>query len=253
MTRSRAFTLVELLVALVVLTTLLAGLAIPLSAQVQMRRLEETRRTLDDAREALLGFAVTAGRLPCPAGAASRGEEQFAPGGDAANGRCASFHDGYLPGATLGLASLDEEGFVRDAWGTPAHRIRYAVFGQAAVEGVEHVLTRAGGMRLAGLAGLGAAPHFLFICASGSGTGAASCGPAANQLTRRAAFVLLSPGPNGSTTTAPGSDEARNIDGDAVFVWRTPSAGPVNAYDDLLTWVPVPVLAGRMVAAGRLP
>ena len=40
-----------------------------------------------------------------------------------------TFHGGYLPGAALGLSSLDAEGFTRDAWGTPANRIRYAVHG----------------------------------------------------------------------------------------------------------------------------
>ncbi|QJR16399.1 type II secretion system protein [Usitatibacter palustris] len=248
MKHSAAFTLIELLVALVVITMLVAGLALPISAQVQLRRQDETRRTLEEAREALLGFAAGAARLPCPATATSHGEEAFAPGGDASNGRCATFHDGWLPAAALGLTPLDEAAFLRDAWGT---RIRYAVFGDRPIEGVEHALTRARGLQAATLPGLGAAPHYLIICASGQGLDAASCGAAANQLTRRAAFVVFSTGPNGGGI--PGPDETHNLDGDGVFVSHTASQDPVNPFDDLVTWLPVPMLINRMIAAGHLP
>lgn len=252
--RERAFTLVELGAALLIVALLLAALAVPFAAQLQMRRHEDTRRLLDEAREALLGFAAANARLPCPASAASRGEESFAPGGDAANGHCSNFHDGFLPAAALGLAPLDDEGYLRDAWMTRANRLRYAVFGAGAtVNGVANALTRANGLQAATLAGLGAAPHFLFICASGAGLTPTSCGPAANQLTRRAALVVLSPGPDASAAPLPGSDAARNLDGDGVFVWHEPRDAPGNAFDDVLTWVPVNVLAARMVAAGRLP
>ena len=117
---------------LVVVTILLSGLALPLAAQLQMRRQEDARRQLDEAKEAILGFAVAHARLPCPAAAGSNGLESFAPGGDAGNGNCASFYDGFLPGATLGLAPLDAEGFVRDPWATPRNRLRYAVYGGGA-------------------------------------------------------------------------------------------------------------------------
>jgi type II secretory pathway pseudopilin PulG len=222
--RHSAFMLIELMVAMLVLAILLAGLSIPLSTQVQLRRSAETRRVLEEAREALLGFAAAHARLPCPADSASRGLEGFAPGGDPANGQCASFQDGYLPAASLGLTALDEEGFLRDAWSTQANRIRYSVFGAEPVNGVAHALTRDGGMQAATVAGLGAAPHYLLICASGSGVPAASCGPAANQLTRRAVLVVHSIGPDAE-----------------------------NPSDDIVTWVPLPVLVSRMIAAGRLP
>ena len=251
--RARAFTLVEVMMVLLILAVLAAGITIPLSAQLQMRRAEETRRLLDEARDALLGFAATHGRLPCPATAASRGHEAFAPAGDAANGACETFHGGYLPAAALGLAPLDADGFARDAWGGSANRIRYAVFGGAAVNGVMNPLTRADGMRAATLSGLGAAPHYLYICARGATVTAGGCGPATNQLTRRAAFVLLSHGLNAAQPPAPGSDEARNADGDAVFVAHEASDAPGHEYDDVLHWVAIHLVVNRMVAAHRLP
>jgi len=252
--RLRGFTFLEILVALIVVALLASGLAIPLAAQVQQRRVEETRRQLDEAKEALLGFAAAHGRLPCPASATSRGEESFATGGSAGNGACSNFHDGYLPAATLGLAPLDSDGFLRDPWGSTRNRVRYAVFGAGlSVNGITDPLTRVNGMQAATLPGLGAASHYLYICASASGATASGCGAAANQLTRRAAFVLLSLGPNAVDDPPPASDEARNLDGDAVFVSRDAASGSGNAYDDILYWVPVHLVASRLLAAGRLP
>lgn len=247
------YTLIELMVAMLIIAVLAAGITIPLSAQLQMRRAEETRRTLDEARDALLGFMAAHGRLPCPATNASRGEESFAPGGNADNGACETFHAGFLPGAALGLSSLDAEGFTRDAWGTAANRIRYAVHGGVTLGGVGNPLTRANGMQTATLGGLAAAPHYLFICSDGALVQANGCGPAANQLTRRAAFVLLSPGLNAGEPPPPGSDEARNLDGDGVFVSHEASNVPGREFDDVLHWVTINLLVNRMVAAGRLP
>jgi prepilin-type N-terminal cleavage/methylation domain-containing protein len=250
----RGFTLLEIMLAILILTILVSGMAVPLSTQVAMRRHEETRRILDEAREALLGFAAANGRLPCPATATSRGEESFAPAGNAANGNCASFHDGFLPAAAIGLWPLDAEGFARDGWGTQANRVRYAVHGAGqAIGGVVNALTRSNGMRQATLDELGSASGFLVICGTGASVTATSCGPAVNQLTRRAAFVLLSLGANAADSPRQGSDESRNLDGDGVFVSHEVTTASGNEFDDYLTWVPVNVLAGRMIAAGRLP
>ena len=249
-----AFTLLELMLVMLILSILVTSMAMPLATQVALRRHEETRRTLDEAREALLGFAAANGRLPCPASASSRGEESFAPGSDASDGNCAHFHDGYLPAAALGLSPLDPEGYVRDGWDAPANRVRYAVFGVGrALGGVTNPFTRANGMREATLDGLASAPSLLMICRDGSAATPTSCGPAVNQLTRRAVFVLLSLGANAAQSPPAGSDERRNLDGDGVFVSHEPTAANGSEFDDYLTWVPFTLLAGRMIAAGRLP
>ena len=244
-----AFTLIEVLVVMVVITLLLSGLALPMAAQLQMRRADETRRLLADAREALLGFAAAHGRLPCPATLESAGEEAFAAGGDASNGNCATFYGGWLPAAALGLSPLDGQGFMRDAWGTSANRIRYAIYGNASVNAIPNPLTRDSGLRLATLPAVAGASHYILICSTGAQATASSCGPAANQLTRRAAFVLLSPGANaGSTPAAPG-DEARNLAATPVFVHHDPTPD----FDDIVQWVAVSLVVSRLMAAGQLP
>jgi prepilin-type N-terminal cleavage/methylation domain-containing protein len=251
---ARGFTLIEVAVAMLVLAVLLAGIAVPIAAQVQLRRQDETRRLLEDARDAILGFAASNGRLPCPATDDSNGQESFTPSGSAANGDCANFYAGYLPGAALGLAPLDAQGFVRDPWLTPRSRVRYAVFGGGtAINGVANALTRANGMQAATLPGLGNASHFLFICSSGTQATASGCGPAASQLTRRAAFVVFSVGPNGIAEPAAGTDEARNLDGDAVFVHHEALEAPGREFDDQLLWVPIHLVVSRLMTAGRLP
>lgn len=248
----RGFTLLEIMIVITIVAVLLSGLAIPLAAQVHARRVEDTRRLLDEARDALLGFAAAHGRLPCPATAASRGEEAFASGGDAGNGLCATFHGGFLPAASLALAPLDREGFLRDGWQHESNRIRYAVHG-GRIGGVDHALTRANGLQMATLPALAAAPHYLYVCSTGEAVDARGCGPAANQLTRRAAFVLLSAGMNAPLPPPAGGDEARNLDGDGVFVAHEASAEPGREFDDLVHWAAIHAIANRLLLAGRLP
>lgn len=249
-----AFTLLEIMLVMLILAILLSGLAVPLATQVALRRHEETKRIFEEAREALLGFAAAHARLPCPATASSRGVESFAADGDALDGNCSNFHDGFLPAATIGLSTLDPEGFARDGWGSQANRIRYAVFGAGrSVGGVKNPLTRANGMQQATIAALGDASGLLVVCGIGSAVNASGCGPAANQLTRRAAFVLLSLGPSAAQRPTPGIDESRNVDGNGVFVSREASATPGNEFDDYLAWVPLNILVNRMISAGRLP
>jgi len=251
--RARGYALLEVWIVLALITVLLSGLALPLAAQVQLRRQEEARRQLEEARDALMGFAAAHGRLPCPAAEGDNGQESFAPGGDASTGACADFYGAYLPAATLGLAGVDGDGYARDPWGSPRNRVRYAVFGGAPINGVANALTKTDGMQAATLAGLGNASHYLYICSSGHEASSAGCGPATRQLTRRAAFVVFSLGPNAPATPPGGSDEARNLDGDAVFVAHEVSNAPGDAFDDVLLWVPIHLVAHRLIVAGRLP
>lgn len=57
-TKASGFTLIELAIVLVIITILIGGLAVPLSAQIQARRIAETNKILDEAREALIGYAL---------------------------------------------------------------------------------------------------------------------------------------------------------------------------------------------------
>ncbi|MFP5409183.1 MAG: type II secretion system protein [Gammaproteobacteria bacterium] len=59
MKRIRGFSLIELAIVLVIVTLLIGGLAVPLTAQIQARRIAETKKTLEEAREAIIGYAMS--------------------------------------------------------------------------------------------------------------------------------------------------------------------------------------------------
>src|SRR3954469_16972550 len=100
--RTVGFTLVELAVVLAIVALLLSGLMYTLSAQVEQRGYEETRRRLNLARDLLLGYALVNGRLPCPARSTSAGFEAR----DATTGQCTSGGvEDYYGGALSGGAT----------------------------------------------------------------------------------------------------------------------------------------------------
>src|SRR5690606_17123599 len=146
---SRGFTILELALSLAVLAVIAVGVLVPFVAQVSQRKISDTERILEQAREALLGYATATGRLPCPATAASNGFESFASGGNVSNGNCTATNGnfiGFLPAATLGFTPIDANGYAIDAWGTAQNRLRYAVANQT-VNGIANPFTRADGMR----------------------------------------------------------------------------------------------------------
>jgi len=109
MNRSRGFTLAELAVAVAIIGLLLAGAMIPFTAQIEVRNVADTQRTMESIREAITGFAQANGPLPCPAngsiaaGLANADTEQF-------NGTSCTASLGVVPWATLGAPETD-------AWG----------------------------------------------------------------------------------------------------------------------------------------
>ena len=55
---SRGFTLIELAVSIFIIALVLGAILVPLATQVEQRQISETQKTLEDAKEALLGFAL---------------------------------------------------------------------------------------------------------------------------------------------------------------------------------------------------
>ena len=270
----RGFSLVEIAVVMVILSVLLAIVAVPITTQLNQRRLAETQRLLDLAQQALIGYAAANGRLPCPAtdgtiiGAVnSFGDERFATGGSAATGQC-EYWTGFLPAVALGLSPVDNEGFMIDAWGLRQNRIRYAVWGSdvVAVNGVLYPFTKTDGMKVATSTFLADVnKKFIFVCQSaptgGQPTAASAavtnaCGAAVVKLTDKTPAVIYSLGAN-ATTGGTGTDEVFNAKTTAVqtyaFVSHTPTPGPTNEFDDIVNWMSLNVLFNSMQVAGKLP
>jgi prepilin-type N-terminal cleavage/methylation domain-containing protein len=259
--REAAFTLVELAVVLMIVGLLLSSLTYTLSAHIEQRARENTTRTLEQAREALIGFAITNGRLPCPASSASNGLETPAGGGD-----CANYNDGFLPAVTLGFHPTDASGYAVDGWG---NRLRYAVARNIAscsgTSAVPHFTARAA-LKQNGMSCLPSATELL-VCKSSASVPApapGSCGSADNSVTNNGTVVavVFSPGKNFPTAqsaaaalAAGRNDEAANLDGNTVYISHPPAPGGAmgGEFDDQVLWIPVGLLYGRLAAAGVLP
>lgn len=234
----RGFSLIEISVVMLIVTMLLGAILVPLTTQVAQRKISDTQKTLEDIKEALLGYAIANGRLPCPASSTSSGIESPAGGGV-----CTNPYDGLVPAATLGLQATDSQGYAIDAWGS---RIRYAV-----TISNTSAFTTANGMRNVGMTAL--LPS-LDVCPTSTGITTTSCGTGNPYLANSAVAVILSLGPNWATGGT-GADEAANLNGDQVFVShvRSDSSNPNGEFDDIVTWLSSNVLISRMVAAGQLP
>lgn len=220
--RSRGFTLVEIAIALAIIALLLGMMVVPLNTQIDQQRIGDTQRQLNTVAEALLGFAVANGRLPCPA-TATLANTAAGAGTEIAN--CSAGADGVLPWTTLGISETD-------AWG---RRYTYRVapgFADAPVGGVQSsfTLTDNGTLRVTN-GSVDIATNMVAVVVSHGKNGAGA------YLT------------DGSQLPVGTGDELENADNDNVFVSRTNAPD----FDDLVIWVTPAVLKARMVASNRLP
>lgn len=244
------FTLIEMALALLIMGLVVGGGLNLMSSQMESQKLKETQAILEEAKNALIGFAVANKRLPCPASATSLGQESFAVGGDKNNGLCSNFYNGFLPAAALGLSPTDEQGYATDAWGIAPNRIRYAV-----TKANASAFTQVNGMKTVTMAVL--TPD-LYVCTSATGITATTCGTA-TALTSTAPAVIYSLGKN-APLGGTGTDETENpnpnsANNDPVFVSHTPMPlGAANGeFDDIVIWLSPNILFNRMVQAGQLP
>jgi prepilin-type N-terminal cleavage/methylation domain-containing protein len=232
--RERGFSLIEMAVVLFVITLLIGSLLVPLGTQVEQRQIGETEKALQEIREALLGFSVANGYLPCP-DTGTNGAENVT----VATGLCttitANIACGRVPHATLGVANSD-------VWG---NRFTYCINEQFARRAPAATFS------------LSTAGTDISICTT------AACGTA---ISTSAVLAVVSHGKNGfgginlgtgaQNPAAPHADEQENYDNnDRFIVWRTRTGTGATAgeFDDIVVWLPRFTLFNRMVAAARLP
>ena len=237
----RGFTLVELAIVLIIVALMTGGLLLGLSAQRNAAENADAQRQLEVIREALMGFAIANGRLPCPADPSLTSANAAVGTEDRPNVTSVCNRSyGVIPWTTLGVTEVDPWGrrftyFASDKFTKPVPTGSLASF--TLYSGIINPVT--GVDDTAGLANI--------RDDSGSTSKIASDLPAV--IVSHGANGLGGWQPNGTQLTGTSGNELENADSDQTFIVRTPSAN----FDDLVTWVVPSVLKSKMVAAGRLP
>ena len=267
------------------MTLLLGSLMVPLQTQIESRKVTETQKILDNAREALMGYAAAYGYFPCPAAyGGSTGAEATPNDHTAGNGTCPSntaipatnvtaggvsgVYIGYLPAVTLGFTPVDANGYAVDAWGGTGalNRIRYAVSSSSVNSAtnctatpINRPFTSATGIRTATMACI-IGTTLLSVCnAAPASAPATACNPTSTALTSNAIAVIWSLGANAATPIGGSfsTQEAQNVEAlasaDRVFVMRDKSNVAATEFDDIVVWISTPILFSRLLAAGQLP
>lgn len=240
------FSLVELAVAIFVIALLVGSILVPLTMQVEQRQISETQKMIEDIKEALLGFAVANGRLPCPdktSGSVSGANNSPNDGvEDYDSTNCIVYLSGgtvsvgNVPWVTLGIGSVD-------VWG---NRFHYFV-------SPEFARRPPNTFNLSSVATARVCPN------------AACAIPLTLTNPNGAVAVILSYGKNGrgaintitgTANPAPTStDELEHTDSGVNYVSRamTPVGSAAGEFDDIVTWLGKYTLFNRMISAGKLP
>ncbi|MES2739889.1 MAG: type II secretion system protein [Pseudomonadota bacterium] len=231
--RRGGFSLVEMAIVLVIVGLMIGGLLTPLGMQVEQRKIGETQKALDESREALIGYALRNGYLPCPAISASNGLE------DRVGNRCAAGKRlGFLPWATLGVPKLDAWNHLYLYSVTPAFANSGQLFNFTSRRDIS-VNTRDTAGKLTAATAVNDIPAVIMSFGK-NGAGAVS-----EQGTAIA------------TTSASNLDERQNASGaGTAFISRgmsENSAAPGGEFDDMVSWVSPNILYNRMVGAQKLP
>lgn len=228
---TKAFTLVEMAIVLVIIGLILSGGLLAVTPVLQNSRVSETRASLELIEKALTVYIIQNACLPCPATGnlssenanAGRAVDDAAYATGCADAAC-NAASGIVPWVNLGLSESD----VTDAFG---NRISY---------GVTVALTTANSMERT--------PPSTYP----AGTLIVNTTQAV-QITNAAAYVLISHGQDGegafSSTTgvaraspAGSADQTENTDADTTFVQdQLNSTSGANHFDDIVRWRTAPM------------
>ena len=223
------FTLVEMAIVLAIVALLLAGLLPTITGQIEQQRRNETHKQLAEIQQALLGFAIINGRLPCPIDSTITNPTNANYGQEAANCSGNPAAEGYLPWKTLGVTETDAWGTKRNNAGNPWNGYwRYRVDRSFATAFILTTPFSVDNLTVRDSAG--------------------------NNITgsERPIAIVFSTGPDliGNLQNANIGEPGASFEPtNGIYQSDVPGVG----FDDMLVWISRPQLFNRMVAAGKLP
>ncbi len=238
-THQSGFSLIELAIVLIIVALLTSGLLVGLSSQRNLAENKDAQRQQEIILEAILGFAMSSGRLPCPAdpaiattSGAGNEEWQCTPADCSTADRICKLEHGVIPWRSLGLQETDPWGnrftyFVGKEFSNPITQ----------TEKDNGIRTRfsldtVGRANIQDSAGQAVASDIPAVIVSHGSRGFGGYQSSGLQL-----------------TGAAGDDETKNADANLTFV----SHIPTDSFDDLVTWIIPSILKSRLVAVGKLP
>lgn len=216
----RGFTLVEMAVVLVIMGLLMAAFLTPLSAQRDLRDYSETKARLEKIRDALYGYTIINGHLPCPTTTTDPTDSINYGHGDAVCPLTAGA--GYVPWKDLGVHETD-------AWGTPRNASTDPWLGYW-IYRVDPAFTTT---------------FSLATTTTGNIDVKKSDGTSQTIVSERAVAVICTAGKDRVTNGENATYETVNP------VYQNDVQSP--AFDDMCIWITRPSLFNRMVSAGKLP
>jgi type II secretory pathway pseudopilin PulG len=242
-------------IVLIILTLIVGTALVPLGAQIEQRQRAETQRTLDEIKEALIGYTLSHGVLPCPS---DKDPITGNPNGVAITDCTTSIiATGYIPWVTLGVNN-------HDAWG---NLIRYAVATEFANPNNQFKLDIVTPTPTNTIAQITA--NTITIATrdiSGNFTTLSSTIPALVFSTGKNGYNGLSADfKQQSPIPSSNPDEKQNFGTclsspptPSPCISRTPAPAGTSTtlggeFDDMVVWISPNILFNRMVAAGVLP
>ena len=241
----RGFTLIEVAIVLLIMGFLLGALMTPMGAQRESNNIKQAKKEINTIQEAIYGFAIANGRMPCPAQPGSGAENP------AGGGICNNNSRGFVPSASLGLdGNVNCDGLLLDPWGNP---YRYSVTNNNAGGAATPDFTTVGDIAAVTPAALN--PD-IRICTT------SAC---AANLTSEAVAVIYSMGSNWSTLG--GLDETENaettiastcglpdyaVGNDNTYVSHDRIEAGANQFNDIVSWISANILYAKLLAAGVL-
>lgn len=233
------FTLVEMAMVLVIFSLLMGGILVPLQKQKDINAYLETQERIATIKEAILGYAVVNGKLPCPANPRLRTGIDVSAGvidNTLCNGA------GVAPWVDLELPETD-------AWG---RRFSYRISSNFG----DDISART--FQPPSTCNANPTSSSFALCSEGD---IVVHGENQLAISKKLPVLIVSHGANGYGAYLSNGTQFQRVRASALELENVDDANRIfnalninqEVFDDIVDWISPNILFNRMVAAGKLP